>query len=106
MNSSRRGRFRSSIVFCLLCVSVSLWFNSSSRAADKPLEVGFGEADVTPKVGGATPVYMAGFGKDRVAAKVHDPLMARAVVLKHDGKKVALVAVDLVGFFRESVVRV
>jgi hypothetical protein len=32
--------------------------------------------------------------------------MARAVVLKHDGRKVALVSVDLVGFFRDSVVKV
>jgi hypothetical protein len=88
------------------CVGVILAAGALCRAAESPLEVGFGEADITPKVGGDKPVYMAGFGHNRVATKVHDPLMARAVVLKHDGKKVALVSVDLVGFFRDSVEKV
>jgi hypothetical protein len=83
---------------------VSLWFNPPSRAAD--LEAGFAESDITPKVGGDKPVYMAGFGHNRAATKVHDPLFARAVVLRHDGKKVALVSVDLVGFFHANVTRV
>jgi hypothetical protein len=82
---------------CSLCLCVE------SSAAD--LEAGFAEADITPKVGGDTPVYLAGFGPNRVATKVHDPLTARAVVLKHDGRKVALVAVDLVGLFNANVGR-
>ena len=44
------------------------------------LTVGFGEADVTPELG-KKPVYLAGFGQNRKATKVHDPIMARAVVL-------------------------
>src|SRR4051794_19626668 len=59
------------------------------------LEVGFGEADITPKIGDK-PVYIAGFGQNRKATKAHDPLFARAVVFKDAKKKVALVAVDLV----------
>src|ERR1700758_1554065 len=50
---------------------------------DKPppvvLEVGFGEADITPVLG-EKPVFMAGFGHGREATKIHDPLLARAVV--------------------------
>jgi len=40
--------------------------------------VGFGEAEITPPLVPGKPVYMAGFGQNRVAAAVHDPLMARA----------------------------
>src|SRR5687768_18603246 len=66
------------------------------------LQAGFGAADITPKVEGKT-VYMAGFGQNRKATRVHDPIMARAIVL-HDGtKKIALVSVDLVGLFLEEV---
>jgi hypothetical protein len=72
---------------------------SSLLGADAPLRVGFAEVDVTPKVGGDKPVYMAGFGHDRKATAVHDPIMVRAVVLAHEKQKIALVAVDVVGLF-------
>jgi hypothetical protein len=68
------------------------------------LEVGFAEANITPKVQAkGKPVYLAGFGHDRKATGVHDPLMARAVVLRHEEKKIALVSVDLVGYFHPNV---
>ena len=66
------------------------------------LTVGFAEVDITPALGGK-PVYLAGFGTGRVATKVHDPVMARAVVLADGRRKVALISVDLVGLFHESV---
>src|SRR5262249_38267721 len=62
----------------------------------------FGEADITPKIGDK-PVFMAGFGHDRKATRVHDPLLARAVVFAHGGKKIALVSLDLVRFFHPGV---
>ena len=71
--------------------------------ADDALQAGFGEADITPAVGGDKLVYMAGFGHNRKATGVHDPLKARAVVLKHGQEKVALACVDLVGFFLPNV---
>ena len=71
--------------------------------ADDALQAGFGEANITPAVGGDRPVYMAGFGHDRKATGVHDRLKARAVVLKHGQAKIALACVDLVGFFLSSV---
>ena len=52
------------------------------------------------------PVYLAGFGKNRKATKVHDPLMARAVVLAHEKKKIAIVSVDVVGLFNDVAQRV
>lgn len=69
------------------------------------LQVGFGEVDITPKLGDR-PVYMAGFGQNRKATRVNDPLFARAVVLRDGKKKFALVSVDLVGFFLPHVVNV
>jgi hypothetical protein len=74
----------------LLCVGV---------ARADGLSVGFAEVDVTPKLDPKTPVYIAGFGHDRKATKVHDPIMARAVVLSDGKQKVALVSVDVVGLF-------
>ncbi len=71
-------------------------------AADAPLFVGIAETNITPKLG-ARPVFMAGFGQNRKATGVHDPLMARAIVFKHGGKSIALVSVDLVGFFNPAV---
>src|SRR5215210_1673274 len=63
------------------------------------LAVGFAEADVTPKLDPAKPIYIAGFGHNRKATKVHVPITARAVVLSDGKTKVALVAVDVVGLF-------
>jgi hypothetical protein len=89
---------------CVAGVAALLMFGAAARPAD--LEAGFAETDITPRVGGDKPVYMAGFGHNRAATKVHDPLFARAVVLKHDGQKIALVSIDLVGFFNPNVLRV
>jgi hypothetical protein len=52
------------------------------------------------------PVYLAGFGKGRKATRVHDPIMARAVVLQTGKTKIAITSVDIVGLFREPVERV
>ena len=45
-------------------------------------------------------------GTNRKATGVHDPLKARAVVLRHGKEKVALVSIDLVGFFHANVQKV
>jgi hypothetical protein len=63
------------------------------------LSVGFAEVDVTPKLDAGRPVYLAGFGHNRKATRVHDPIMARAVVLADGKAKIALVSVDVVGLF-------
>jgi hypothetical protein len=53
---------------------------------------------VTPPLG-PKPVFLAGFGENRRATKVHDPIMARAVVLADGPDRIALVSVDVVGLF-------
>jgi hypothetical protein len=72
------------------------------RADDAVLEAGFAEAEITPALGDR-PVYLAGFGHNRRATKVHDPLFARCVVLRHGGQKLALVSIDVVGYFHARV---
>jgi hypothetical protein len=67
--------------------------------------VGFGETDLTPEMG-KKPVFLAGFGQNRKATKVHDPIMARAVVMADGSEKIALVSVDVVGLFLPSVERI
>ncbi len=92
----------------VLILGISTFARSPAQdakpAADEP-HVGFAEADITPALG-AKPVYLAGFGQNRLATAVHDPIMARAVVLKSPATKLALVSVDLVGFFHPNVVNV
>jgi hypothetical protein len=78
---------------------------ATQGAEEQPLKAGFGSSDITPRIGGK-PVYLAGFGHNRKATGVHDPLFARAVVLEHAGKKLALVSVDVVGLFYPTVERI
>src|SRR6185436_18789155 len=70
---------------------------AASAAEPKPVQVGFGEADITPDVKGKKPVWLAGYGPGRRATGVHDPLMARCLVLGDGSEKIALVSVDLIG---------
>lgn len=67
-----------------------------SHQAARAVEVGFGRAEITPDVK-ARPVWIAGYGNNRKATGVHDPLWSRAVVLRDGDRKFALVSVDLVG---------
>ena len=79
-----------------LLVATFGWSQDPARAlADEPLSVGMAETEITPPI--VLPVWLAGFQQNRRASGVHDPLMARAVVLKHGKQKLALVSVDLIG---------
>ncbi|MBC7855472.1 MAG: hypothetical protein IAF94_18745 [Pirellulaceae bacterium] len=71
--------------------------STSSAGEPKTVQVGFGETDITPDVKGKKPVWLAGYGMGRRATGVHDPLMARCLVLGDGSEKIALVSVDLVG---------
>lgn len=70
------------------------------------LEVGFGETDITPPLEAGRPVWLAGYGMGRRATGVHDPLRARAVVLRDGEHKIALACVDLVGLQYPEVLRI
>jgi hypothetical protein len=70
---------------------------AGSAVAAGPVKVGFAKADVTPDVKGKAPVFIAGYGQNRRAKGVHDPLFVRAIVLDDGQKKIALAVVDVVG---------
>lgn len=70
-----------------------------SKKGAEEVRVGFAQVDISPKIG-EKPVYIAGFGQNRLAKSVHDPLFARAMVLEDkDGKKIGVVCADVVGLF-------
>jgi hypothetical protein len=96
-----------SILLVLALVFSAMRTPALAADASSNLEVGFAETDITPKIDpDGKPVYLAGFGHNRKATGVHDPLMARAVVFAHQKEKIAIVSVDLVGFFHAGVERV
>src|SRR5689334_6217280 len=110
MDTMSNGRLRGGLPSLIyLCSSVFIcgsFFSPVAGAEEKTLEVGFAEADITPKVGrGGKPVYLAGFGRKRPATGVHDRLFARAVVLRDGKAKVGVVSADLVGLFLDSAER-
>lgn len=86
------------VILCLPALAFPVQEPSAFR-------VGFAEIDITPKLDGK-PVYLAGFGHNRKAIAVHDPIMARAVVLTHGKEKIAIASVDVVGLFLPTVEKI
>jgi hypothetical protein len=96
---------RYTIILIFLSLFVFLFAGAPADRRDTgptELQAGFAEADITPRVKEKT-VYLAGFGHNRKATGVHDPLKVRAVVLEHGKEKIALVSVDLIGFFHPHI---
>lgn len=57
-------------------------------------KAGFGEADITPPIG----IWLTGFAaRTKPCDDIHDPLLARAMVLENEmGERAALLALDLI----------
>ncbi len=49
-------------------------------------------------------VWIAGFGSNRPAKGVHDPLWARAIAFRNNGVTVAMVTLDAIGMFHEKII--
>ncbi|HEY8156937.1 MAG TPA: hypothetical protein VII72_22620 [Myxococcota bacterium] len=49
------------------------------------------------------PVFMAGFGNNRQATAYNDKLWARGVVIDRKGKRVAIVSIDVIGYFKNEI---
>src|ERR1019366_6863996 len=77
-----------------------LWLLTGYAQVSRPVSsaesfsVGVAEIDITPPVG----FRMAGYFNERLATGTHDPLHAKAIVLRQGAKQVALVSCDLLGF--------
>ena len=104
----------------LLALCLALTIPSLAAAAPGDLRVGTCKREITPVSPGlqatyqaafgvpgvvnhTDPVFMAGFGNDRQANAYHDRLWARGVVLDRDGQRVAIVTLDLIGYFKNEV---
>lgn len=75
----------------LIAVSLAAVLAPASAEA-AGLRAGVGKADITPQTG----YYLGGWTRaDRVAGGQHTRLFSRAMVLERNGRKVALVQVDL-----------
>ncbi len=60
---------------------------------------GASKRDVTPSLD--RPVFIAGFGHNRTATGIHDPIWVRCLAISDGNTTVAFVSVDLIGFFYE-----
>src|SRR5204862_3181149 len=76
-----------------------------SLTGQGPIRAGAAWRVITPDLSSGTPPRMAGFGQGRDATGVHDDLYARALVIEVGEASIALVALDLIGFFHDDVVR-
>ena len=47
-------------------------------------------------------IYLAGFGNNRPATGKHDDLWARAVMLEYGDTRIAIVAIDLIGYYSKA----
>ncbi len=103
-----------------LLALVALVFAASPAFAGGSLEVGTCQRDITPispslqatyearfgvpgVVNHTDPVYMAGFGNNRQATGYNDRLWARGVVLDRKDSRVAIVSIDVVGYFKNEI---
>ena len=93
----------------MVCVSLVIGIvvcTASAWAADG-YRVGAAVEVITPKVAqDAPPVWLAGYGPGRQADVVHDDIYARAMVISDGKQSLAIVACDLIGLFREDVLRI
>ena len=65
------------------------------------MKLGYAQSIITPSLD--DPVYLAGFGQNRIAESIHDDLYARALALSDGKTSIVLCALDLIGFFQNDV---
>lgn len=71
------------------------------------LRVGFGRVKINPDLSNPDePIYIAGFGQNRIATAIHDDLWAVACVFDDGTTRLGIAALDAIGFFHDDVIRV
>jgi hypothetical protein len=94
----------SGVRFLLLAAcSVSLY---AQAVLGPQIRAGAARVTLTPHLQKHGPVYMAGFGNNRVATGMHDNLYARCLALSAGGRTVVLCGVDSIGLFLDDVERI
>ena len=116
-STDRSGKRRFGLAAVLLASSALLGMGCPGGIQ---LRVGTCQRDITPvspdladeyeaafgapaAVNHTDPVFMAGFGDNRRATGYHDRLWARGLVVEGLGHRIAIVALDLVGYFNNEV---
>jgi hypothetical protein len=77
----------------LAALAFGFQFASAAATSNDSIQVGASEIDITPPVG----MRMAGYFDERFATGVHDPLKAKALLLRQGDQEIAMVFCDLVG---------
>lgn len=90
--------------FLLLCSLLTVVPAPTIFSNPTTLEVGFAKESITPDISDSKhPIWIAGFGQNRKAESIHDPLWARAVALSDGTTKGVLVALDAIGFMHNDI---
>lgn len=76
---------------------VSTEVSTMATTGELTYQVGMGRADITPVDWEQQTYWIAGYGADRPATSVHDPLYARAMVVDDGMSPMAIVSLDLIG---------
>lgn len=71
-----------------------------------PLRVGVAKRVITPDLKLYSPVYIAGYGNNRVANGVHDDLYARCMAIDTAQHPLVLCGVDVIGIFWDDVQKI
>lgn len=100
--------------------SVAFVTAPSPALAGGSLSVGTCERDITPispslaeaygvtfgspaAVNHTDPIFLAGFGNDRRATGYNDRLWARGIVVERNNLRIAIVSIDLIGYFKNEI---
>ena len=84
------------------CISFSLMlFSIPDVHAVAEYSAAAGRVDITPPVGS----YMAGYGPDRQATAVQDPLWAKVLFVQQDEQRLVLITLDNIGLTHPDIVK-
>ena len=104
----------------VIALALACWGSVAGAKGPATLSVGVCKEEITPvstaladayqaRFGEAMapnhsdPIYMAGFGNNRQATGYNDRLWARGVVIDGRGGRIAVVALDLIGYFNNQI---
>lgn len=75
-------------------------------ASAQGIRAGAAQSLLTPELVSEHPVYLAGFGHNRIASGVHDDLSARCLALGIRKETLVICSADLIGLFYDDVLTI
>ncbi len=91
-----KGRWQMKLILIAMLVAPTaclLHARSPAAASPAELEAGLAVVDITPPIGWR----LSGYFHERLSTGTHDPLRAKAIVLRQGSRRAALVFCDLIG---------